>query len=79
MLVLPENNATGAVILSNKLRQYVAGKKFRYKDHEFSITITFGISEFKKNDKIDECIRKSDEALYRGKEQGRNQVVVAGE
>jgi len=38
--------------------------------------LTFGVVTFHKCESLDHCIARADAALYRGKEQGRNQVIV---
>lgn len=48
---------------------------FEYENIKFSVTMTFGISCFSSNDKIDNVLRDADNKLYQGKQSGKNKVV----
>ena len=76
MLLLPETDSDGAALLVEKLRAGLEAKRFGYKDQQFSVTMTFGIAVFRKDETLDNCIARADTALYRGKDQGRNRVIV---
>jgi PleD family two-component response regulator len=39
--------------------------------------MTFGVAVHAGGAPIDECVRRADEALYYGKSQGKNQVVLS--
>jgi PleD family two-component response regulator len=43
---------------------------------ELRVTMTFGIAVYRKGDSIDAVIKDADDALYRGKQQGRNRVIT---
>jgi PleD family two-component response regulator len=43
---------------------------------ESQITMTFGISTYSGLSEAAECIRRADQAMYQGKHQGRNCVVI---
>ena len=40
-----------------------------------SVTVTFGVAVFERGMRVGECLKRADEALYTGKEAGRNRVV----
>jgi len=76
ILLLPETDSEGAVVLAEKLRQAVAEADFQLGDHGLSVTMTFGVASFRKGESLDACIARADTALYKGKESGRNRVVI---
>ena len=51
-------------------RTHVGGGNLR-------VTISLGVAELNAGEKLDDCLRRCDQALYRAKEGGRNAVVVA--
>ena len=42
-----------------------------------ALTLTFGVASFATSASVEACLKAADEALYRGKAEGRNRVVVA--
>ncbi len=67
------NQETGLRI-TEKLRAAIEAREFTYKDHSIPLRVTFGLREFDGGD-LKDCIKQADNALYRGKEEGRNRVV----
>jgi len=39
------------------------------------VTMTFGVAQHQTDDSIDNTIKRADDVLYHGKENGRNRVV----
>ncbi|MEN8154570.1 MAG: two-component regulator propeller domain-containing protein [Acidobacteriota bacterium] len=76
LLVYPETDINGGEIVSEKVRRSIEEKIFEFKEVKLKITITFGLAEYKKNKTIDSCIKDADDALYKGKQKGRNCVVI---
>ena len=48
---------------------------FTYEEHSFSVTMTFGLTQYQTGDSVDGLVKKADDLLYRGKSGGRNQIV----
>lgn len=57
--------------IANNLRKYIELYPFKEVD---KLTCSFGVTEFKANDTLDNLIKRADEALYEAKESGRNKV-----
>jgi diguanylate cyclase (GGDEF)-like protein len=74
MVIIPETGPEGAALLAESLRLSVQNSQFQYGEERLGVTMTLGIATFGKGDTLDSCIARADEALYGGKQQGRNQV-----
>jgi diguanylate cyclase (GGDEF)-like protein/PAS domain S-box-containing protein len=73
MLLLPHTSLQNAVKLAERIR-------IKIKEHTFakvdSITCSFGVCEFIKEDNEETLIKRVDNALYESKRSGRNKVTV---
>ncbi len=76
ILLLPETGLEPAGVVAEKCRLAVEGAVVRCGSQDLRITMTFGVSALAPGESIDDCTRRADEALYRGKELGRNRVVA---
>lgn len=71
-IILPvETELDGAVVLSERIRQSIESYDFGVSSN---ITISIGISMYRKDDTEDSFIKRADDALYRAKEMGGNRV-----
>jgi diguanylate cyclase (GGDEF)-like protein len=77
LFLLPETNLEGGRILAEKLREKIANSIYHLEKHKLLIHMTFGVSIYDKVMDINDCIKQADNALYEGKKNGGNQVVVA--
>jgi diguanylate cyclase (GGDEF)-like protein len=73
LVVATDTADNGAKMLAERCRsaiadEFVAGVR---------ITATLGVAEFKHGDTLENVLAKADSMLYRGKDAGRNRVVVA--
>ncbi len=75
LLVYPETGLDGARTVTEKVRSTIENKIFVFNNIELKITVTFGITEFNKDSSIDSSIKNADDALYIGKQRGRNCIV----
>lgn len=79
ILMFPDTDWAGGEKVANKVRKKIEDYTFDYNGTSIKITMTFGVCVFDKSHGVDECLKRADEALYRGKEAGRNRVVLANE
>ncbi|WP_419953776.1 diguanylate cyclase [Methylobacterium sp.] len=75
VVLLNDNNAAGAAIIAERIRQTVASTVFEADNDRLLATISIGIAEAEKFDTdIDRIIERADRALYEAKSRGRNCV-----
>ena len=71
LLLLPEIGLAKGLLVAEKLRRAVA--------ENTDVTISMGVTAYRPDATIASMIREADEALYKAKHQGRDQVVGAWE
>ncbi len=77
VLLLPQTNSIGALHVTQIILEQIAKFPITYKDKEISITATIGISYYTNVElTISDLIKKADKAMYKGKTQGKNKVVI---
>lgn len=74
IILAPETDLEGGVVLAEKLRRAVEETPF---SHGEKLTCSFGVSAHKKNDQPDDLIKRVDDRLYHAKHRGRNRVCSA--
>lgn len=77
IVLLPNTTQSEAADIMERLRQAVARHRFNWQEKALSITITAGLGQCDRNQSLDKCLKPVDQALYKGKQQGRNQLVFA--
>jgi diguanylate cyclase (GGDEF)-like protein len=77
LILLVGTNVDEAEVAIDKVRQNIEDTQIKLGDHLYSVTITFGLCEFRSGMTIDECLHRADLALYLGKSHGKNQTVKA--
>ncbi|EJL86187.1 diguanylate cyclase (GGDEF) domain-containing protein [Herbaspirillum sp. CF444] len=78
IILLPEADMEQALVVAEKLRSTLSQQTFAIDDvAQISITASFGVSALAGAATLDYMIRLADEALYKAKNGGRNQVVRA--
>jgi diguanylate cyclase (GGDEF)-like protein len=75
--LLPETGVEGAKSAAEKIRISIKRQRHACIDDDVPITVTAGVCVYDGSCAIEECIRRADDALYKGKIQGRNQVVLS--
>jgi len=68
----------GANVIAEQIRKAISAKELHDKaknENYGKITASIGISEYRFNEQAGDLIKRSDEALYKAKDAGRNRVV----
>ena len=74
VIILPSTGTAEAELAMDKLRQSLEKSPFNFHGKPVGITMSFGVTEIKEGDSLDDVFTRADEALYQAKEDGRNLV-----
>jgi diguanylate cyclase len=75
-IILPHTDLEGATIAGKGLREFIDNAEFSYKGTQIPLTISIGVSEFRKGDDQNSVFDRADHALYLAKKSGRNTVMT---
>jgi len=73
LMVLPMTTIEACIDYTSTILKKISRNKFKYKDHEISVTMTFGVAPLIGD--FETSIHLADQRLYYGKRHGKNQVV----
>jgi len=76
LLVMPGVGPRDTAIVLERLRRAAADAPFIFQEQQVSVTVSIG-GAVCQGQTIDELLSLADDALYKAKDQGRNQVVLA--
>ncbi len=80
VVIMPDTDTSGAKTAAEKIRQTIEKIEFLYKTEKVRVTVSIGVSQVREEDDSSEKVfERADIAVYRAKENGRNQVVVHSE
>lgn len=77
VILLPETTEKQGFEVVDGVREAIASCPFHFKEKPVSITMSFGVTEFKGEDKPDQVFERADKALYKAKDSGRNCCILA--
>ncbi len=66
----------GAFQLAERICQNVASMQIPYLQEKVTVTVSIGIASLNDGEEVESLLKRSDEALYEAKENGRNRVVL---
>jgi diguanylate cyclase len=76
-ILLPDTPFDGAMTLADNMRltfERLDLKKKNTGENLGTLTLSFGVTKYKKDEAAEDFVRRADEALYRSKNAGRNKV-----
>lgn len=76
-IIMPHTAPQEASVLAEKLRLVISQTDFSYKNEKFRVTATFGVAAMLKDaPRADIVLNQADQAVYEGKNAGRNRVTL---
>ena len=76
LVILPNTGSDGAVDMAERIRQEISLVKFFNDGKTFSMTLSMGVAVcLDSDDSVEGILNRADDALYRAKANGRNQVI----
>ncbi len=75
--ILPNTDLKNAQIINDKLREIISSSKFHFRDEAVNVTVSSGFAEVKNNEEAGSLFIRADKALYKAKENGRNNCQAA--
>ncbi|WP_085881678.1 GGDEF domain-containing protein [Oceanibacterium hippocampi] len=76
-VILPQTDLNGAIIVADQIRLAVSSRPLTHRttQQDFGrITLSAGVARFRTGESMKELVERSDKALYKAKEKGRNRV-----
>jgi len=78
LVVLPELDHEQAMMLAERIRRKIESNTIGYQEKQVAITVSIGVSTFPEHGTdIEKLVKASDDAMYKAKRSGRNQVASA--
>jgi len=78
VIVLSDTGLAGAKVLAERIRKAIESHTLAYDMATIKITVSIGIYDMHENDTADTLMKHADNAMYKAKYNGRNQVCLAG-
>lgn len=77
VVLLPDTSLQNAALVLNDVREHIAKLPFHFRAEPVSVTFSAGVTQFADDEHLEEAFERADQALYKAKDAGRNQVMVA--
>ena len=77
VLLMPDSYLADALSVGDMLRAAIEACPFHFKGEPVTITVSMGVAQFQPGERSELALKRADEALYRAKAAGRNQVQAA--
>jgi len=76
ILIIPYVSLTTAEKILTRLCHHLSAQPFHIDEHVIPVTVSIGVSAYRKGDDDNKLLARADEAMYEAKYNGRNQVIT---
>lgn len=76
IVLLPSTEKSSAFKIAEKLRQAIKQSPIVFSEKEHQVTATMGVTAFTDDTTFDQALKAADEALYEGKQSGRDKAIL---
>ena len=77
LIMLRNTDVAGASLIANRIRVAIENMVCYHQEQEIRVTTSIGLSKLQPDDTKYSLLERVDKALYKAKDQGRNQVIIA--
>lgn len=77
MIAMPKTSEKEALLAADRVRELIAGTPVYVDGQALHVTTSAGVAEVQQGEQLRDVFRRADDALYKAKQGGRNQVVSA--
>lgn len=75
ILILIRSASDTAANVAQRICKDIAAARIDIGNMKLAITMTLGVTQYKENDDIESVVERADKSMYKGKKNGKNQVV----
>jgi diguanylate cyclase (GGDEF)-like protein len=76
-VLLPQTAIAGGTVVAEKLRASVEAFSVSTDAGPVTVTASFGVTEARRGEDLEQIVQRADKGLYRAKSAGRNRVMAA--
>ena len=77
VIIYKHSQKTPLIKELNLINKHIAHLPFKFKNNKVSITLSMGATHITQEDNIHTAFERADEAMYKAKSQGKNQVIYS--
>lgn len=77
LVVMPNTQNADAMMVAERMREQISALAVPFGDATLQVQMTFGVATHHEGEEAETAITRADQALYKGKQAGRNRVVSA--
>ncbi len=77
VIAMPNTKANAAHMAADRIRALISGSPVSIDGEALNVTVSAGVAQFREGETPKDVFKRADEALYKAKQGGRDQVLIA--